>query len=98
MINFTDGNYSGSDPLLIQACTSLASLRTLSAQAREVLRCGKTVKGTLNEATYRQRLDENELNGKHDEIVREQYWRRLEYFRMRMLLQHHLIARLQQTF
>lgn len=87
-----DGVYSGEDPIL-QECFSQAQRLRHSAQfMNALLTAGKQVKGMLNEDQYDDRLGQNRnspdaLMG----IVGQQEVRRCEYFRVRVLLQHHIL-------
>ncbi|HEY9784657.1 MAG TPA: hypothetical protein V6D17_04580 [Candidatus Obscuribacterales bacterium] len=91
MSQVKDEIYTGSDPVLCDAFATIREVRRLKVQTRGVLLAGKNVKGMVDEEQFEARLAENELTGKHDQILREQYHRRMEYFRTRMLIEHHLL-------
>jgi hypothetical protein len=90
--NVRNGTYTGEDSLVRECFVQAHRLRRSGQQMKAILAAGKEVKGTLNEDQYEDRLAENRNNpGELRTIVATQEHRRCEYFRARMLLQHHIL-------
>jgi hypothetical protein len=92
-----DGVYNGADPVISECFAALPTLRSLTHQLFYILHAGKQIKGTLNEDRYEERLIDEACTDRISTIITEQWYRRFEYFRTRMLLEQHLIPALEAT-
>lgn len=87
-----NGVYSGGDATLQECFEQAKRLRQYAPFMNAFLAAGKQVKGMLNEDQYDDRLGQNRNSPDTlRTIVGQQEVRRCEYFRVRVLLQHHIL-------
>lgn len=98
MNNVRNRVYTGEEPLIAACFAHINKLVKLGPQMKAILAAGKEVKGTLNEAQYDDRLGEK-MNCPDElrRIVSTQEYRRSDYFRTRMLLQHHILPTVKES-